>query len=281
MAAKPGRIRATGTLIDSMTVSSEDKRDVIRRGFEGVRFEPSSKRVRVMLDGSFIADSRRTHLLFDPRRLPVYFFPQSDVTDGTLAPSDRTEETDRGTRRYFHVTAGGRRVENAAWTLTDSPAGHPDLDAYVTFRWSAMDAWYEEDDEVFVHARDPYHRIDVLRSSRAVRVEHAGTVLAGSSRPVILFETGLPPRFYLPKTDVRLDILEPSSTRTACPYKGEADHWSARIDGALYEDLAWSYRLPLAEVGKIENLICFYQERVDVFEVDGERGEIPRTPWSK
>jgi uncharacterized protein (DUF427 family) len=248
----------------------EKKVGAIKRGFEGTRFEQSPKWVRVRFGGRFIADTRRAHLLYEPGRLPVYYFPVADVAAGALVQSSKRD----GSRTFYDVAVDAARAEAAAWSVE----GRPD---FVAFRWSAMDAWFEEDEEVFVHAKDPYHRIDVNRSTRHVRVELGGETIADSHRPVILFETGLPPRYYLPPTDVRLELLEHSETRTQCPYKGEADHWTATIDGKRYEDIAWSYKVALPEVAKIAGLICFYEERVDVFEIDGEVQSKPETPWSK
>lgn len=261
--------------------TEEDKSGVIRRSFEGFRFEQSPKWVRVRFGSDFVVDSKRVHLLFDPRRLPVYYFPREDVASEALERSETVEETDKGSRTFWHVRSGDRRATNAAWSFEDPPPELSAMSGFVAFEWDAMDAWFEEDDEVFVHPKDPYHRIDVLRSSRHVRVEHARAVLADTHRPVLLFETGLPPRFYVPKSDVNLDVLEASETRTQCPYKGEAEHWSARVDGALHEDVAWTYRLPSVEVSKIENLVAFYQERVDSMSVDEETLEKAHTPWSR
>jgi uncharacterized protein (DUF427 family) len=135
---------------------------------------------------------------------------------------------------------------------------------HIRFDWGAMDAWFEEDEEVFTHARDPYRRIDALRSSRHVRVELDGVVLADSRRPTVLFETGLRPRYYLPKVDVRTDLLEPTDTVTSCPYKGQARYWSARVGERVERDVAWSYPTPLPESAPVAGLVCFYDERLDV-----------------
>ena len=142
-----------------------------------------------------------------------------------------------------------------------------------------MDSWYEEDDEIFVHARDPYTRVDVLNSSRAVRVEVDGKVVAETKRPRLLFETGLPTRYYIPKQDVRMDLLERSESTTRCPYKGVASYWSLRLGNKHYQDLVWSYEAPIPECPKIENLLCFYNEKVDLY-IDGERQDRPHTHWS-
>ncbi|MDQ3966496.1 MAG: DUF427 domain-containing protein, partial [Actinomycetota bacterium] len=141
------------------------------------------------------------------------------------------------------------------------------------------DAWYEEDEEVFVHPRDPYHRVDILDSSRHVRVLVNGEVVAETDRPELLFETGLPTRYYIPPEDVREELLVPSDTTTQCPYKGVASYWSVDAGGELFEDLSWYYPEPLPEAAKISGLLCFFNERVDL-EVDGEKQPRPRTRWS-
>jgi uncharacterized protein (DUF427 family) len=149
----------------------------------------------------------------------------------------------------------------------------------VRFEWKALDEWLEEDEPIYVHPRDPYSRVDVLASSRHVEVAVMGVKLADSRQPRILFETGLPPRYYLPLPDVRHDLLVPSPTTTQCPYKGTATYWSARVQGELLKDLVWTYRAPFPEVQKIAGLVAFYDERVDVT-LDGEPQERPRTPFS-
>jgi len=143
-----------------------------------------------------------------------------------------------------------------------------------------MDAWFEEDDEVFVHPRDPYHRVDVLNSSRHVKVIVGGEVVAETTRPRLLFETGLPTRYYIPKLDVRLDLLTPTNTSTRCPYKGKASYWTVNLGGKEFTDIVWGYPAPIPECPKIENLLCFYDEKVDAVYVDGELQPKPVTPWS-
>jgi uncharacterized protein (DUF427 family) len=145
-----------------------------------------------------------------------------------------------------------------------------------------MDSWWEEDDEVFKHARDPYHRVDVLRSSRHVRVEIAGTVVAETDRPLLLVETGLPPRWYIPRGDVRFELLTPTPTRSTCPYKGVASYFTATIDGEAHDDVVWTYPAPWPECPKIEQAMCFFNEREAVtLSIDGEDVARPDTHWSK
>jgi uncharacterized protein (DUF427 family) len=142
-----------------------------------------------------------------------------------------------------------------------------------------MDAWFEEDEEVFVHPRSPYTRVDILPSSRHVRVERDGVVLAESTHAHLLLETGLPPRWYLPKVDVRMELLHANDHTSECPYKGEARYWSAHVDGRVVPDIAWSYPTPLPESERVAGLVCFYNERVDLI-VDGVRQERPTTKFS-
>jgi uncharacterized protein (DUF427 family) len=213
------------------------------------RIEPNLRRIRAFLGGRAVADSSRTVYLFEPGRLPVYYFPREDVRFDLLDPASH----------HTHSAA--------------------ELKDYVTIHWDAADAWFEEDDEVFVHARDPYHRVDVLSSSRHVEVRVNGVLVADTRRPRLLFETGLPVRYYIPKPDVRMDLLEPTATRTRCPYKGEAVYWSVQAGGEVAADIVWSYPYPIPEIPKIENLLAFFNEKVDIT-VDGVPHDRPVTKWS-
>ena len=156
--------------------------------------------------------------------------------------------------------------------------GVVDVRDYVAFYWDKVDAWFEEDEEVFGHAKDPYKRVDCLQSSRRVTVVVNGETIAETNSPVILLETGLPPRFYLPKQDVQQDALRPSDKVMQSPYKGEARYYSVFAGGEVFPDLAWYYRYPTAEAAKIANRVCFPQGKVDLY-VDGELEEKPRTQW--
>ena len=256
---------------------------VIARPTERELFvEPTVKRVRAMLGGETVFDSRRVLILFEQGRLPVYHVPLEDVRADLLEPSaTRTASERKGEARYFSVRAGDRVVENAAWNYPEPAEDGPDLSGHVAFYWNAMDSWWEEDDEVFKHARDPYHRVDVLRSSRHVRVEVAGTVVAETDRPLLLVETGLPPRWYIPRADVRFDLLTPTDTRSTCPYKGVASYFTATIDGEDHADVVWTYPAPWPECPKVEQAMCFFNEREAVsLTVDGEDVARPDTHWS-
>jgi uncharacterized protein (DUF427 family) len=236
-------------------------------------FEPTPKRVRVEFGGETVADTTGAHLLFETGILPVYYIPEADVRMDLLTRTGHSTHCPvKGDAAYWTISAGGRTAENAVWGYPDPIA--PWLSGFVAFYWGAMDAWYEEDEQVFGHPHDPYSRIDILKSSRTVKVSVGGEVLAESSRPVILFETGLPVRYYLPREDVRLEALKPSETTSYCAYKGEAAYWA---HGA--EDIAWTYEAPLREAEPVRDLVCFFNEKTDI-EVDGERQERPASPWS-
>jgi uncharacterized protein (DUF427 family) len=245
--------------------------------------EPYLRRVRAFLDGVAVADSTRARalLLLEAGHLPVYYFPPEDVRTDLLAPTDTTTHCPyKGQASYWSITVGERVVRDAVWSYQDPLPGRKDIKGYLAFYWNRVDAWFEEDDEVFIHPRDPYHRVDVLSSSRHVRVAVAGQTLAESRRPWLLFETGLPTRYYLPKADVRMDLLTPTGSETQCPYKGKARYWSARVGDVVEEDIAWSYPFPIPECPKIANLVAFYNERADIW-VDGELQPKPDTPWSR
>ena len=248
-----------------------------------LRHEPTGKRVRGMLDGKPALDSARAVLVWEPRRIvPGYAVPAADVA-ADLVPVDAAPESDQpilhpGIPFAVHSTPGqaysvrlGERVlDRAAFAPTDA-----DLAGYVFVDSTAFDEWLEEDEPVRSHARDPFHRVDTRASSRHVRVERDGVLLAESTRPVLLFETNLPPRYYLPREDVRAEA-RPSTNHTYCPYKGEASYLSF----AVGRDLAWYYPDPLPDAVGIKGLVSFYNEVVDIT-VDGVTGGRPQDAISK
>jgi uncharacterized protein (DUF427 family) len=239
-------------------------------------FEDNPRRIRAIFARKVVADSKRVKLLHESGRLPVYYFPPEDVRQELLEPSDRTETSQlKGTARFWTVRVGERVAQNSAWSWSE-----PLLEGHVALDWHAMDEWFAEDDQLFGHPRDPYSRIDVHKSTRHVRILRDGVVLADTRRSKILFETGLPSRYYIPAEDVRTELLMPSPTRTRCAYKGSASHWSVRIGDRVVDDLVWSYPEPQLDAEPVRDLLCFYQERVEV-ELDGERQTRPRTQWSR
>ena len=240
-----------------------------------VRIERSERRVRVRACGEWIADTASPLLMLEQGRVPVYYLPKADVRMDLLerAPG-RTHCDTKGEAAYYTLRVGGLVEEGVAWSYEHPIPGREQLAEYIAFSWDRMDHWFEEDEEVFVHPRDPHKRVDAIRSSRHVRVVMSGETVAETTRPVLLFETGLPTRYYIPPQDVRLDLLEPSGRRTQCPYKGVASYHSVRVGGALAEDVVWHYPFPIPECPKIEGLLAFYNERVDLY-VDGELQERP------
>jgi uncharacterized protein (DUF427 family) len=242
-----------------------------------VFLDPSPKRVRAVVGEQTVADSLRPLLLHEGGHQPIYYFPADDVRSEMLVPTDHHSYCPKkGEASYYSIRVGDQLIENAAWyypsALPDAPPG---LEGLIAFYWKKIEHWYEEDEEIFGHPRDPYHRIDVIPSSRHVRVSLDGELLAESNRAMALFESNLPPRWYLPREDVVVS-LEPSETVSLCPYKGQASYFS--VPGADGEDLVWYYEDPLPEAARIAGLVCFFNERVDL-ELDGEPVERPDSPW--
>lgn len=247
-----------------------------------ISFEPSPRRVRAVFGGETVADSTGVMVLLESKHLPVYYFPKADVRMDLLTPTEHsTHCPHKGDASYWTIEAGGKAAENAVWGY---PTPFPQLAVlkdYVAFYWNRMDHWYEEDEEVFVHARDPHKRIDVVDSKRPVKVVVKGETVAETVNARFLFETDLPTRYYIPREDVRMDLLEPTESRTQCPYKGEATYWSAKVGGAVVEDVAWSYPEPIPECPRIKGLICFYNEVVDEIFVGGQAVPKVKTKWSR
>jgi uncharacterized protein (DUF427 family) len=242
-----------------------------------VRAEQGAKRVRAVLGGQVVVDTIHPWLVWEIPHYPAYYLPREDVR-AHLEPSGRMEHSpSRGDATYYDVHAGEAVARDGAWAYLDSPM--EELRDLVRFEWQALDEWLEEDELVYVHPRSPYSRVDILSSSRRVQVLVDGVELADSTHPHILFETGLPPRYYLPLSDVRTELLEPSDKVTQCPYKGTASYWSVQAGDQRYDDFVWMYRSPLQESAKIAGLVCFYNEKVDLI-VDGVPQERPRTPFS-
>jgi uncharacterized protein (DUF427 family) len=205
--------------------------------------------VRAYLAGEVVADTIHPRLVWEVPQYPAYYFPAEDVrTDLLVATSTVTHSPSRGDAAHFTIKVRDREAVDAALRYSDSRI--EELRGLIRLDWDAMDGWFEEDEQVYTHPRDPYTRVDIVATSRRVRVELGGTVLAESTNARLLLETGLPARWYIPKTDVRMDLLVPTDAATHCPYKGQAEYWSVRVDDRLVEDLAWSYRNTLPEGSK-------------------------------
>ena len=243
-----------------------------------VRVEESARRVRAFLGGHAVVDTTRPLLVWEIPYYPTYYFRLDDFADGALIPTgDTARSPSRGEAVVYDVVVDGSKAQAAAYGYDESPI--EELVGTVALKWAAMDHWFEEDDEVFVHPRDPYTRVDVLQSSRHIEVKVDGVTVAESNKPRLLFETNLPTRYYLPKTDVRFDLLTPTDASTSCPYKGTARYWAVTVDGETHEDIVWGYDAPLRESEQIAGYVCFYNEKVDIY-VDGELEERPKTKFS-
>jgi uncharacterized protein (DUF427 family) len=258
-----------------MTAASNEGEMIRFHTSRHVGVERSPRWVRVEFNGVIVADSRDVKLALEANRPPTYYFPESDVLTERLEPSAKIAKfPHKGPTHYQHLRVGDRLVENAAWSHPDLPSDRAKLAGHIAFKWGLMDAWYEEEEQVYVHPRDPYVRVDAIPSSRQVRIEVDGVKIAESSRPVLVFETGLMVRYYLPPADVKMSLLKRTDTHTRCPYKGKASYYSLALGGHAREDLAWVYREPIRDCSKIKGLLSFYDERVDTY-VDGVRQPRP------
>ena len=223
---------------------------------------PAPRRVRAMLGGEWVFDTSRAFYVWEHPYYPQYYVPRGDVGAELVADGDEQSIDGVGTFSSHTVRAGGQQRAGAARLLTEAEI---DLADTVGFEWSALDHWFEEDEEIFVHPRSPYVRVDALRSSTPVRIELDGEVLAEAAGSVLVFETGLPPRTYLDKTAVHWDRLEPSDTVSECPYKGTTSrYWDARVGDRVVEGVAWSYDFPTRQLLPIAGLVAFYDDQVDV-----------------
>ena len=272
-------------------------RELLMGELKALRHEPIDKRIRGVLGGATVIDSTRALLVWEPRRVvPDYAVPEEDVQAEVVPAPDASQGADgHGVEAMGPPRLGDRIVLDPSVPFSvRSTEGEPlvlhhdgrearafrpadpDLHGYLIVEFDGFDAWFEEDERNVGHPRDPFHRIDIVHASRDVRVDLDGELLAESSAPYLLFEPPLPVRFYLPAADVRMDLLQPSDTRTFCAYKGEASYFSH----AAAPDVAWTYIAPLREAAEVTDRVAFFQEHVDLV-IDGERLERPVTPWSR
>lgn len=246
-----------------------------------IYWHPVRQRIRAFVGGEAVVDTRGAHLLHERGLLPVYCFPPGDVRGDLLEPTEhRTHCPHKGDASYWTIRVGDRSEENAVWSYEEPHEPVAFIGGHRAFYWHAADEWYVEDEQVFGHPRDPFHRIDVYETAVHVRVSLDGELLAESRRAKVLYETGLPPRFYLPAEDVRAELLEPSERKTRCAYKGSASYWHVRVGDRLEDDLVWTYPDPQHDGEPVRDLLCFFNERVDL-ELDGEPIERPETQWSR
>ncbi|MDT5043808.1 MAG: hypothetical protein QOE51_4793 [Actinoplanes sp.] len=240
--------------------------------------EPAPRRVRATLGGHTVLDTTSAVYVWEWANYPQYYVPAADVDPAALVIADEVEKGRRGAYREVGLRSGGVVKEKAGRLYTDDSL--PGLAGLIRFDWAAPDAWFEEDEQIFGHPRNPYARVDAIRSTRRVRVELDGVVLAESGSPVLVFETGLPTRYYLNRTEIDFTSLRPSDTVSQCPYKGTTTgYWTVEVNGVTYPDLAWSYDFPTRQLLPIAGLISFYNEKVDIY-LDGRAVERPVTHFS-
>jgi uncharacterized protein (DUF427 family) len=229
-----------------------------------IYFEPFAPRLRAVVGDRVVLDSVRAHLLHETGIAPRVYVPLEDLDGGLL---ERTETTThcpfKGDASYWTLRVGSRAVEDAVWAYEAPLEGASWLAGFASLYWEKPDAWLVEDERVFGHLKDPYHRVDVQETSRRARVTVGGVVVAESARPKLLTETGLAPRVYVPSADVRPDALTRAEKRTICPYKGEATYWHVAVNGTRAEDAAWSYEAPLPDALRVQGHVSFDGEGVE------------------
>lgn len=227
------------------------------------------RRMRVKYDGAWIADSENVILLHEPGRYPVAYFPRADVDEPVLTASGKvTHHKDLGDTAWYTVRSGDRTTERAAWEFTALPGHASELQGRIAFAWRAMDAFYEEEERILGHAADPYHRIDIRSTSRALEVRVGDRLVARTEHPVVLYESGFAPRWYVPRADIDEGLLRPAEGQTFCPYKGVCDYY----DIGDAHRAAWTYRDAFPEVGRISDMVSFEPDGTDVL-LDGKRLE--------
>lgn len=236
------------------------------------KYEPTDRWIRATKSGETIVDSKRAMLMMEHQGEQDYFFPIQDVRSNLLVLSGQVEKSGyRGKKRFWHLKLGDTVIENAAWVY-DEKEDRPDFTGMIAFSWQVMDHWYEEDEEIFYHPRNPYHRVDTIKSSRHVKVFVDEVKVADTVQPYLLFETNIKTRYYIPETDVESQFLLPSNNETMCPYKGFASYYNLQVNGETIEDAVWVYPDPIPEGPKIKGLLAFWPEkdkRIKIV-VDGE-----------
>lgn len=267
---------------------------LLQDALDELRIHPIHKRIRALLEDSTVVDSTEALVVWEPRRVvPSYAVPRADVAaelvpytgaipEPPVPPEGRPLLLDPRVPFSVHLGPGtplSLRVGEHELPAVAFQSVDPDLEGCVVLDWDAFSAWFEEDEQVIGHPHDPFDRIDCRRSSRRVVVSYDGDVLADTTRATFLFETPLPTRYYIPRDDVRMDLLSPTDSTTTCAYKGHASYWSANLGDEILRDIAWSYEDPLLDALPVKDHIAFFDERVDVT-VDGEALRRPVTPWS-
>ncbi|MBM4263259.1 MAG: DUF427 domain-containing protein [Deltaproteobacteria bacterium] len=247
-----------------------------------VHVSESPRHVRVFLGGETIASSKRAKLVREAEVLPCYYFPKEDVRTELLSLATEISECPhKGTANYYSIRAGSKVEEAGAWSYRNPSPAASAIKDHFAFVWPKMDKWMEEEEELYIHARDPYKRVDAIPSARHVRVVIDGQTVAETRRPCLVFETNHPVRYYIPQGDVRMDLLIRSATKSRCPYKGPASYWSVQLGNETFNDLVWGYLDTIPECPKIKGLVCFWHERGCDIYVDGELVAQPQNKWAR
>jgi uncharacterized protein (DUF427 family) len=228
-------------------------------------FDPYPRRMRALVGDRVVLDSTRGRLLHESNHLPKLYVPLDDLDGDLLERTDHTTHCPfKGDASYWSLRVGERLLPNVVWAYEEPLAEAAWLKGYASLYWDRADAWFTEDERLFAHLRDPYHRVDVFEASRPARVTAGGVTIAGTSRAKLLYETGIPARVYVPGADVIPGALAPSETRTTCPYKGEATYWHLRLDGLAIDDAAWSFETPLNEAMEVARHVSFDADGIEV-----------------
>jgi len=240
-----------------------------------IRIETSPRWVRIYYAGQLIADSKRALLVKESQHLPLYYIPVADVREDLLELTPFQKRDDhKGVASFWNIRVGDRISHNAAWSYAAPKEAASELQGHIAFFWEKVDSWYEEEEQLIKHARDPYKRVDVLPTSRHIKVELDGVLLAESNRAVVVYETYHTPRYYFPLEDIRTELLEPSDKLTECPYKGKAAYLDVLVKGTRHANIVWTYPDPLTAVEAIRGLYSFYNEKVDAIYVDDAAWEL-------
>ncbi|MGY8994834.1 MAG: DUF427 domain-containing protein [Alphaproteobacteria bacterium] len=233
---------------------------------------PCAKRIRATFAGKTVFDTRRSVIMCESRHIALYYVPRDDADMSMMTKTDHSTFCPfKGSASYYTFTTDGHEAENAIWSYEAPFDEAMSIKGWLAFYWNKLDQWFEEDEEVFIHARDPFVRCDILESGRKVEVMAGGETIASTNRARFLFETGHQPRYYIPREDVTVEVLMPSELRTGCPYKGTAHYHHIKAGGTTIDDAAWYYPAPLDEVRRIGDYLCFYPEKVDAILVDGKK----------
>ncbi|TKX26245.1 hypothetical protein C1H76_1598 [Elsinoe australis] len=240
----------------------------------------TQRRVRLLLNGTYIADTTSPLFVWEHPYYPQYYLPSAAFDQKSITRGEEIKGDDgKRIATLLKLKVGETETEKAVEFDAGLEGKGKEVAGRVKVEFGAVDQWFEEDTPVYVHPKDPFKRVDILASMRPIKISVGGKVIAETTTSMHLYETGLPVRYYMPLTAVDQSVLRPSDLRTKCPYKGEAEYYSVVVDGKEWKDVVWYYTRPTVECAAVQGLVCFYNEKVEV-EVDGKKEERPVTPFS-